>query len=83
MKKILGIFVLVSVLFCGISPLFAGGSQAASGESGDKSYRIAFLPGSMANESQAYSAKQFQKFGPSMGFDVTIFDGRADAQVQA
>jgi ABC-type sugar transport system substrate-binding protein len=37
----------------------------------------------MANESQAYSAKQFQKFGPEMGFDVTILDGRADAQVQA
>ena len=37
----------------------------------------------MANESQAYSAKQFQKLGPSMGFDVTILDGRADAQVQA
>ncbi|MDR0388248.1 MAG: sugar ABC transporter substrate-binding protein [Treponema sp.] len=83
MKKILGIFVLVSVLLCGASPLFAGGSQAASGGSGDKPYRIAFLPGSMANESQAYSAKQFQKLGPSMGFDVTILDGRADAQVQA
>jgi ribose transport system substrate-binding protein len=37
----------------------------------------------MANESQAYSAKQFQKLGPEMGFEVIVLDGRADAQVQA
>ncbi len=45
--------------------------------------KIAFLPGDMANESQAYSAKQFEKYGPEYGFEVTILDGKADAQVQA
>lgn len=52
-------------------------------EAGAKIYKVAFLPGDMANESQAYSAKQFQKFGPEYGFEVTILDGQADAQVQA
>jgi ribose transport system substrate-binding protein len=58
-------------------------SKPAKEDGTGKAYRIAFLPGSMANESQAYSARQFQKLGPEMGFEVAILDGRADAQVQA
>lgn len=80
MKKIIGMLVMAAVLLCGVSELYAGPGQQGGGSG---KYRIAFIPGSMANESQAYSAKQFQKFGPEMGFDVTILDGRADAQVQA
>lgn len=65
-------------------------SESASDESGASAEKpaggmkkVAFLPGDMANESQAYSAKQFEKFGPEYGFEVTILDGQGDAQVQA
>jgi ABC-type sugar transport system substrate-binding protein len=82
MKKrivvVLGL-VLAMSLVIGCSKSDKSGQQSG----GDKPYRIAFLPGDMANESQAYSAKQFQKLGPGMGFEVQILDGRADPQVQA
>ena len=81
MRKIVCSLIVATVLFCAVSSLFAGARQDQGSRSG--AYRLAFLPGSMANESQAYAARQFQKLGPSMGFEVTIFDGRADAQVQA
>jgi len=59
------------------------GDSAGSSDASGKTYKVAFLPGDMANESQAYSAKQFEKFGPEYGFEVTILDGQGDAQVQA
>lgn len=52
-------------------------------DSSGEARKVAFLPGDMANESQAYSAKQFEKFGADYGFEVMILDGQADAQVQA
>jgi ribose transport system substrate-binding protein len=82
MKRISGLLAAAAILLCAVSPAFAaGGNQTAGG--GDRPYRAAYLPGDMANESQAYSAKQFQKLGPAQGFEVQILDGRADAQVQA
>jgi hypothetical protein len=70
MKRKAGVLGITVILLCAVSPLYAGGSGQQAGGSGK--YRVAFIPGSMANESQAYSAKQFQKFGPEMGFDVTL-----------
>ena len=81
MKKNTGFLVVAIVLLCVVSPLFAGGARQQSGGSGN--YKLAFLPNAMANPSQAYAAKIFQQLGPQMGFDVTILDGRFDAQVQA
>jgi ribose transport system substrate-binding protein len=75
MKKMIGLLAAAAVLL--------GACSQSAPENGTDALRIAFIPGSMANESQAYSAKQFQKLGPEMGFEVTILDGRADAQVQA
>jgi ribose transport system substrate-binding protein len=45
--------------------------------------KVAFIPGSMANESQAFAAKMFMKYGKDYGFEVIILDGKGDAQVQA
>lgn len=45
--------------------------------------KVAFIPGDMANESQAFSAKMFQKHGADYGLEVVILDGAGDAQVQA
>ena len=78
MKRNIGFLVAVAVFLCVSTSLFAGGRQQ-----GDGGLRLAFLPGDMANESQAFSARIFQQLGPEFGFQVTIFDGRADALVQA
>ncbi|MEG1812821.1 MAG: sugar ABC transporter substrate-binding protein [Clostridia bacterium] len=48
-----------------------------------KTYNVAYIPGDMANESQAFSAKMMQKYGADYGLNVTILDGQGDAQVQA
>ena len=44
---------------------------------------VAYSPGDMANPSQAFSAKMFQKHAAEYGFKVIILDGKGDAQVQA
>ncbi len=36
-----------------------------------------------ANESQAYASKVFTKYGAEYGFDITLLDGKGDAQIQA
>ena len=45
--------------------------------------KVAFIPGDMANESQAFSAKMFEKHAAEYGLEVVILDGKADANVQA
>ena len=45
--------------------------------------KVAFIPGDMANESQAFSAKMFEKHAAEYGLEVVVFDGKADANVQA
>ena len=50
----------------------------------DKKPVLAFLPGTLANESQAYAAKMFEKHGSEYGFEIVILDSpNADAQIQA
>jgi ABC-type sugar transport system substrate-binding protein len=44
--------------------------------------KVAFIPDGLQDESQAYAAKQFQKYGKDYGLDVRILDGQGDAQVQ-
>ncbi len=48
-------------------------------ESGGKP-KIAFIVADMANESQAFASKMFDKYGPEYGFEVTILDAKGDAQ---
>ena len=67
------IFVLC-VMLVGIGTVKAAGKKPV----------LAFLPGTLSNESQAYAAKMFQKHGEEYGFDILILDSpNADAQIQA
>ncbi|MGM0432130.1 MAG: sugar ABC transporter substrate-binding protein [Spirochaetota bacterium] len=75
MKKTMLIVLLITVM---VFPAFAGG-QAEE----DAQPTVAFSPGDMANPSQSFSAKMFREFGPDYGFEVTILDGKGDAQVQS
>ena len=56
--------------------LFCASAQAAQ-------EKIAFIAANMANESQAFSSKQFQKFGKDYGFDVVVLDAKGDAQAES
>ncbi|MCE5255852.1 MAG: sugar ABC transporter substrate-binding protein [Spirochaetaceae bacterium] len=45
--------------------------------------KAAFIVSNMANESQAFSAKQFLKFGSEYGFDMYTFDAKGDTQAES
>ena len=60
----------------------AAATEAAKpAESGAKD-KIAFIVADMANESQAFASKQFQKYAKDYNFDVVILDAKGDAQAE-
>ena len=71
MKRVLviGLILLVAIAF-GV------GAQA-------KLVKAAFIISNAANESQAFSAKQFLKFGSQYGFDMYTFDAKGDTQAES
>ena len=71
MKRVLvvGLILLVAIAF-GV------GAQA-------KLVKAAFVISNAANESQAFSSKQFLKFGAQYGFDMYTFDAKGDTQAES
>jgi ribose transport system substrate-binding protein len=45
-------------------------------------HKLVFIPGQLANPSQAFGWKMFQKHAAEYGFDVTVLDGKGDVQEQ-
>ena len=45
--------------------------------------KAVFVISNMANESQAFAAKQFLKYGADYGFDVQTFDAKGDTQAES
>lgn len=48
-----------------------------------ETFKVAFIPGEVANESQGFSSKMFEKHAADYGFELVIMDGQGDAQIQA
>jgi len=59
-----------------VAVAFGVGAQA-------KLVKAAFVISNAANESQAFSAKQFLKFGSQFGFDMYTFDAKGDTQAES
>jgi len=55
----------------------------AFGVSAQAKLKAAFIISNMANESQAFSAKQFLKYGSEYGFDMYTFDAKGDTQSES
>ncbi len=75
MKRIIA---MVLVLLSIGAVLFAAGSQEAAGNP-----KIVFVAADMKNESQAFSSRMFEKYGPEYGFDVSILDAEGNAEKEA
>jgi len=45
--------------------------------------KAAFIVSNQANESQAFSAKEFLKYGADYGFEVSTFDAKGDTQAES
>ena len=55
----------------------------AFGASAQAKPKAVFVISNMANESQAFAAKQFLKYGADYGFDVQTFDAKGDTQAES
>ena len=62
---------------------FALLAALASGASAQAKPKAVFVISNMANESQAFAAKQFLKYGPEFGFDLQTFDAKGDTQAES
>ena len=60
--------------------LLAGVALGANAQAKPKAV---FVISNMANESQAFAAKQFLKYGADFGFDVQTFDAKGDTQAES
>ncbi len=60
--------------------LLAGLTSVASAQEKPKAV---FVIANAANESQAFSAKQFLKYGPEFGFDIQALDAKGDTQTES
>lgn len=75
------LMICIILLLAACSP--ESNETDSSGQPTGEMPKIAFIPDGLQDESQAYAAKQFQKYAKDYGLDVTILDGQSDAQVQA
>lgn len=93
MAMLLAVVMVAALAGCGGSkaPAAASESSAAAaktsaaapeaGKTGEVQ-KIAFIVADMANESQAFASKQFQKYAKDYNFEVTILDAKGDAQAE-
>lgn len=78
MNKKLSLF---SILVIFVLVLSACGSPATSAAPAASAKPVlAFIPGQLANPSQAFAWKMFQKNAEKYGFDVIVLDGKGDVQ---
>jgi ABC-type sugar transport system substrate-binding protein len=81
-KKLL--FNLLAVLMLASLVLAACGAPAPAATqapaAGSAKPVLAFIPGQLANPSQAFAWKMFQKNADKYGFDVIVLDGKGDVQ---
>jgi ABC-type sugar transport system substrate-binding protein len=58
-------------------------AAAAFGTSAQEKPKALFVVSNMANESQAFAAKQFLKYGAEFGFEVQTLDAKGDTQAES
>lgn len=63
--------------------VFALLAAVAFGANAQAKPKAVFVVSNMANESQAFAAKQFLKYGAEFGFDVQTFDAKGDTQAES
>ncbi len=57
-------------------------AAAAAQPAAAATHKLVFIPGQLANPSQAFGWKMFQKHAAEYGFDVSVLDGKGDVQEQ-
>jgi len=78
------VFVISMLSACApaAAPEEPAAEEPAAEEPAAELRKLVFLPGQLANPSQAFGWKMFQKHGEDYGFEVSVLDGKGDAQEQ-
>ena len=79
------IFVMVALILSACAPAAPAATEvpaAAATEAPAKTNTLVFIPGQLANPSQAFGWKMFQKYAAEYGFEATVLDGKGDVQEQ-
>lgn len=78
------VFVISMLSACApaAAPEEPAAEEPAAEEPADELRKLVFIPGQLANPSQAFGWKMFQKHGEDYGFEVSVLDGKGDAQEQ-
>ncbi|MDR2571720.1 MAG: sugar ABC transporter substrate-binding protein [Oscillospiraceae bacterium] len=77
-KRILAITVAAVMALA----LLAACGDDAPADDGDRVFRAAFVTQAMSNESQAFSWREFQRLAPEFNFELRVFAGENEPQVE-
>jgi len=64
------------------APAPAADAPAADAPAAGGTFRAAFVTQAMSNESQAFSWREFQRLAPEHGFEMTVFAGENEPEVE-
>ena len=78
------VIMVISLAGCGnAAPAAPAATEAPKpAEASAEVQKIAFIVADMANESQSFASKMFQKHAKEFNFEVTILDAKGDAQAE-
>jgi ABC-type sugar transport system substrate-binding protein len=87
---LLAVIMVAALVGCGAAPVaaptaaatVAGAAPTAAATAAAGPTKMAFIVNSMANDSQAFAAKQFQQYAKDYNFEVTLLDAKGDAQAE-
>ena len=76
--NLLAVLMLASLVLAACGAPAPAATQAPAAASAKPV--LAFIPGQLANPSQAYAWKMYQKYAADYGFDAIVLDGKGDVQ---
>ncbi len=77
MKRLTVWFMVLLAFF------LSGEARCFAAETDKELVKVAFIAQDMANESQSFAAREFEKYGKDYGFEVVVLDAKGDAQMNA
>lgn len=80
--KILGVVFALVLVISLMSACAPAAEEPAVEEPATEGRRLVFIPGQLANPSQAFGWKMFQENAADFGFEVFVLDGAGDVQEQ-
>lgn len=85
LASLLVLSLVLSACTAAVAPAAAPQSTEAAAESTGSAaatHKLVFIPGQLANPSQAFGWKMFQQHAGEYGFEVSVLDGKGDVQEQ-